>query len=240
MSQYFRFDKKFLSSRKSVAGMLKTAVSLAFNHAPVNQIALTGIADSKDPVVDTRLYISNENLVKAYNAFMTGQGTSNPRRSSRVKKVKNPAKASRVSGLENALRLGRDLAVLAQPKLKFPFYFPEYRANGSRYTNDSPRVYSLRDESGALQRAYRISIYNGAPGEYYGVQGMTWRDPPLLAHPDLVRERSGRKLELFYDGSHLRRVAWKTPKAVYWVSNTLNYKLSNERMLAVAASLRRL
>ena len=31
-------------------------------------------------------------------------------------------------------------------------------------------------------------ISTGAPGEYYGVQGMTWRDPPLLANPDRVRE----------------------------------------------------
>ncbi len=39
--QYFRFDKKFLT-RKNIAGLLKTGVSLAFNHAPVNQIALDG------------------------------------------------------------------------------------------------------------------------------------------------------------------------------------------------------
>ena len=45
---------------------------------------------------------------------------------------------------------------------------------------------------------------------------------------------------LFYDGRKLRRVAWRTPRAVYYVSNTLNYKLSNAQMLAIAASLRRL
>ena len=69
---------------------------------------------------------------------------------------------------------------------------------------------------------------------------MTWKDPPLLANPDLVREHNGRKLMLYYDGTKLRRVAWRTPRAVYYVSNTLNYKLSNAKMLAIAASLRRL
>jgi LCP family protein required for cell wall assembly len=238
---YFRFDKKFLSRRNS-AGMIKTAISLAFNHAPVNQISLSrGITESEDPIKDTRLYISNEELQKAYDEFMTGERTRNPKRSTTAKKVSKPAKASRVTGLENARRLGEDLAVLASKRLKgLPFYFPGYRTTSSRYVNDTPRIYSLRDEQGKLHRAYRIVISNGAPGEYYGVQGMTWKDPPLLASPDRIREQNGRKLMLFYDGSKLRQVAWRTPRAVYYVTNTLNRKLSNARMIAIAASLRRL
>ena len=69
---------------------------------------------------------------------------------------------------------------------------------------------------------------------------MTWKDPPMLASPDLVREHDGRKLLLYYDGSKLRRVAWRTPRAVYYVSNTIGCKLSNAKMLAIASSLRRL
>lgn len=240
MREYFRFNKGFLS-RRNIAGMLKTAFYLAVNHAPVNQIALKGVSESENPKEDTRLYISNDNLLEAYEAFMTGQGTVNPKRSTKTKKVKRAAKASRTRGLENARRLGEDMAVEAAPRLKkLPFYFPEYRATGSRYTNDSPRIYSLRDERGDVQRGYRISISTGAPGEFYGVQGLTWKDPPLLANPDLIRQHGGRKLMLYYDGSKLRRVAWKTPRGVYYVSNTLNYRLSNSRMLAIAASLRRL
>ena len=241
MRQYFRFNKGFLG-RRNIAGLMKTAISLAYYHAPVNQIALEGVADAENPTEDTRLYISNENLLEAYDAFMTGEdGTRNPERSTKAKKVKKPAKASRTSGLENARRLGEDMAVLAARRLKtLPFYFPDYRATGSRYTNDSPRIYSLEDEQGSKHRAYRISISTGAPGEFYGVQGMTWRDPPLLANPDLVREHDGRKLMLFYDGTKLRRVAWRTQRGVYYVSNTLNYRLSNTKMLAIAASLRRL
>ena len=150
--------------------------------------------------MDTRLYVSTENIQAAFDEFMTGEGTRNPKREKKVKKVKKPAKASSVTGLENARRLGEDMAVLATPRLqkqKLPFYFPEYRTNGSTYANDTPRVYSLRDEKGKLHRAYRIVIYNGAPGEYYGVQGQTWRDPPLLDSPDRIREINGRKLELY-------------------------------------------
>jgi LCP family protein required for cell wall assembly len=237
---YFRFDKKFLT-RKNIAGLIKTGVSLAYNHAPVNQIALDGITEAENPLEDTRLYISNENVKLAFDAFMTGEGTSNPTREKKAKKVKKATKASSVTGLENARRLGENLAVLASRRLKtLPFYFPEYRTTGSRYDNETPRIYSERDEQGQLYRAYRIVIYNGAPGEYYGVQGQTWRDPPLLANPDRIREVNGRKLMLFYDGSKLRQVAWRTSRAVYWVTNTLNRKLSNPRMIAIAGSLRRL
>ena len=42
-----------------------------------------------------------------------------------------------MTGLENARRLGEDMAVLAAPRLKnLPFYFPEYRTTGSRYANE--------------------------------------------------------------------------------------------------------
>ena len=106
--------------------------------------------------------------------------------------------------------------------------------------NDAPRVYSLRDEKGKLRRAYRIVIATGAPGEYYGVQGMTWRNPPGFEQPDRVSEVNGRKLLLYYDGSRLRQIGWRTPRGFYYVTNTLNRRLSNQRMLAIASSLRRL
>ena len=52
--------------------------------------------------------------------------------------------------------------------------------------------------------------------------------------------QNGRRLLLFYDGAKLRLVAWRTRGAAYYVSNTLNRRLSNAQMLSVAASLRRL
>ena len=63
----------------------------------------------------------------------------------------------------------------------------------------------------------------GALGEYYGVQGMSWKVPADPRRPGPHRATvDGRKLQLYYDGSHLRLVAWRTPKAVYWVTNTLD------------------
>jgi polyisoprenyl-teichoic acid--peptidoglycan teichoic acid transferase len=42
------------------------------------------------------------------------------------------------------------------------------------------------------------------------------------------------------DGDRIRLVAWRTPKAVYWVSNTLLLTLGEKQMMAIARSVRRL
>jgi hypothetical protein len=182
---------------------------------------------------------------------MTGKGSSNPRRieatqtpktaaTPAAKKKKN--KPSSIKGLEQAQTEGENMAVIveSQGKLGFPFYFPTLRKTGSRYADTKPRVYSIRDGQNKLHRAYRLTLNAGAYGEYYGVQGMSWRFPPILDDPDRVREVDGRKLMLYYDGSRLRLVAWRTEKAVYWITNTLTGSIPNSRLIAIAGSLKRL
>jgi LCP family protein required for cell wall assembly len=237
--RYFAFDRKFMRTR-NLAGLLKTGVYLALHHAPINQVKLHGITESEDPVKDTRLFLSLENVKAAYRDFMTGTKSQNPQRSDQVKVVKKRAKSSAPSGLVDARRAGEDMAVVASRKLKFPFYFPGLVTGASRYPNDTPRVYRLLDEQGKRRQAYRIVVSIGQPGEFYGVQGTTWRDPPILAEPDRLRKVDGRDLMLFYDGKRLRMVGWRTPRAAYWVTNTLGRKLSNARLLAIARSLRRM
>ena len=73
---------------------------------------------------------------------------------------------------------------------------------------------------------------------YYGIQGTTWRTPPLLDDPSETRIVDDRELDLYYDGRKLRLVALRTDDAVYWVSNTLSLSLTNAQMLDLAASLR--
>ena len=61
-----------------------------------------------------------------------------------------------VKGLEDTRREGEDQAVIADPKLKFPFYFPTVRVTGSSYAGTEPRVYRIRDERGKRHQAYRF------------------------------------------------------------------------------------
>jgi hypothetical protein len=156
------------------------------------------------------------------------------------RKLKRRHKRSSIKGLEQARKQGEDFAVLADPKLDFPFYFPALRLANSSYDSTQPRIYSIKDERGARHQAYRLVLRAPGYGQYYGVQGMTWRYPPLLDNPTDSVVVNGRRLALYYDGKRVRLVAWRTPTAVYWISNTLGQSLSKSEMIGIAANLRRL
>jgi hypothetical protein len=96
----------------------------------------------------------------------------------------------------------------------------------------------LRGPHGHRYAAYRLTLVEDAvKGQYYGVQGTTWRNPPLLAAAHETRKIGNHTYRLYTDGGRLRMVAWDTPKGVYWVSNTLTSDLSNGEMLGIASSL---
>jgi hypothetical protein len=77
-------------------------------------------------------------------------------------------------------------------------------------------------------------------GEYYGLQGTRWKDPPIIKSPSEIRNYRGRKFMIFKDGDRVRLVAWQTKGATYWVSNTLLQTISKNDMLAIARSAKSL
>ena len=111
------------------------------------------------------------------------------------------------------------------------------RVAGSEYIGP-PRVYKLLTPEGKRKKSYRMVLKLPLNGEYYGVQGTRWTDPPILDGASEERTIGKRKFELHYEGDRLRLVAWRTPKAVYWVSNTLLQTLSERQMIAIARSTR--
>jgi LCP family protein required for cell wall assembly len=243
--RYFEVDKSFRSS-KTIISLLKIGIYLVGHHAPVNEVRFPAY-DSANPAVDTYLHVSNRGIRTVYQQFMSGQGSTNPRPPAKqtradkefVRRGKRNKPAS-IAGLEYARSEGENMAVVADTRLPFPFYFPTERYKGSRYASQRPRLYRIRDELGKLHSAYRLVLYAGATGEYYGVQGMTWRSPPILDNPDATRVVNRRRLRLYFDGHHLRLVAFRTPHGVYWVTNTLSQSISNQQLIGIAASMTRL
>jgi len=145
------------------------------------------------------------------------------------------------AGLVPARAAGEDEAARLQVRLGgLPVYYPTLLTAGGRYRTDHARAYAIADRSGRRHRAYRIVAFQGTIGQYYGLEGTTWTSPPILDDPTERRRIAGRTYELFYDGGRLRLVAWRTPRAVYWVSNTLLRTLTNRQMLALARSARRM
>jgi len=140
-------------------------------------------------------------------------------------------------GLERAATAGQDQGIVAARKATFPFFYPTLRLAGSTY-DGNPRTYVIKDLKGRPHHAYRMVLEKGSLGDFYGVQGMSWKNPPILDKPSGTQVVNGRRLLLYTDGGHLRLVAWRTTRAVYWVSNTLTLSLNNDQMLAIAGSLR--
>ncbi|HWF24345.1 MAG TPA: LCP family protein [Solirubrobacteraceae bacterium] len=106
------------------------------------------------------------------------------------------------------------------------------------YVGEYPRAYMLHDQSGQPHAAYRMTlVINSALGEFYGVQGTTWRTPPILNAPQQTRTVKGKQLLIFLNGHKISLVGWRTAQAAYWISNTLNDALSNAAMIDMASSL---
>jgi hypothetical protein len=82
-------------------------------------------------------------------------------------------------------------------------------------------------------------VRDPALGQYYGVEGMTWQNPPILNSPTQTKMVNGKRLLLFINGGKISLAAWRTPQGVYWISNDLTDDLSNSQMLAIAGSFTR-
>ncbi|MDX6682503.1 MAG: polyisoprenyl-teichoic acid--peptidoglycan teichoic acid transferase [Solirubrobacteraceae bacterium] len=126
--------------------------------------------------------------------------------------------------------------------LGMPVFYPAVRLGGglAGYARDSPRSYEIFDRDKHRHRAYRIVLWTGVNGQYYGVQGTTWKTPPILDDPTDEVSIGGRRYKRYFDGHRIRLIAFETAQAVYWVSNTLQQRLSNRQMMDVARSLRRI
>ena len=188
------------------------------------------------PDSPTAAYVgySQSRLPRAIDQFLSGRtAASTPaaeRRSSH-------RRAGRPVSLDNAATQGQDQAIVASRGTPFPVYYPTKAAPGGEYQGPG-RPYRLRTLDGTKRRAYRMVVQVPGVGEYYGIEGMNWLHPPILDRADATRTVAGRSYSLYFDGAHLRLVAFRASNAVYWVSNTLTRSLSNKQMLAIAQSMR--
>jgi LCP family protein required for cell wall assembly len=143
---------------------------------------------------------------------------------------------------------------------QLPVYFPRLIATNSSYCSELtancnnseepatayahsyPRAYSIIGPGGTRYHAYRMTLLlnpDNFEDEYYGVQGTTWNDPPILSSPSGTKVIDGRKLFLYKDGAKLTQVAWHRDGDAYWISNNLTENLPSSQMLEIAASLTR-
>jgi len=125
-------------------------------------------------------------------------------------------------------------ALAMSPYVPFPIYLPTVQT-GPAMPNDF-HPYKVADEQGNEHSGYRIDWYTGTAGEYYGIEGMNWTDPPLFANSSFTDRIGGRSYIFVDDGAHYHDIGWRVGNVLYWVSNTLNEDLSNAQMLNLAVT----
>ncbi len=131
-------------------------------------------------------------------------------------------------------------AVQAGAGGSLPVFYPTLLLNSSQFAYGRRACTSCGARTAKRYGAYRMVMRRtNANGEYYGLQGTTWKDPPILDDPTEKRTVGGREYELHFAGDRLRLVAWRTPRPSYWISNTLLQTLTKRQMMAIARSARR-
>ena len=86
--------------------------------------------------------------------------------------------ASRTRRTPATTRRSRSSTVTAT----FPIYYPTKRTRGSLYAG-APRAYDIALPRRASATATGWCVKRGLVGEYYGMQGTTWKTPPILQGP---------------------------------------------------------
>jgi LCP family protein required for cell wall assembly len=130
----------------------------------------------------------------------------------------------------------RDLLREQQGHVPFPLMVPTVIERSSWTDSETP-IHTYWMDPKRKHKALRL-VYRMGSNEYWGVEMTNWDDASVLGDRSLTRHIGERTYDLYYNGPKLHMVVLNTPKARYWVVNTLLDRLSNETMIAIAKGLR--
>jgi polyisoprenyl-teichoic acid--peptidoglycan teichoic acid transferase len=249
-----RYTQTDINSEGAILRLLR--LTYEATKSPIREVRFP--AGIENDTSGSYVTITDDNLQKTVRQFLEVRGssgagarkptTTTPKTSgggsssSRKKSSKKSSASSALApGLVAAKTEGEDFVATMSTKAgRLPVYYPAVRTNaGYADQSSNPRLYTIRDRAGYAYKAYRIVGYAGENGQYWGVQGTSWRSPPILDDPGGTIRLRGRRYQEYYDGTRLRLIAWRTPRGVYWVSNTLSRTLTNNQMRDIAKSLTR-
>jgi LCP family protein required for cell wall assembly len=133
-------------------------------------------------------------------------------------------------------------AAMTTPRLRqvydevhFPLMVPHKIAAGAQLS-DSEGVRAFKP----LKNQHEVVMTFVMPDqiEYWQIEESTWNSAPILQNPSFTLIHKGQKYFVYTTGGAVQMVALRTPRATYWVSNTILNELSNSTMIAIAESLR--
>ena len=250
IAEYIKTD---IRTEKGLLGVVKLAVDVVGK--PTKRVTVD-VTDAADGNVAT----TPESLAKAAKDFLhptvpkprtassSGSGGSSGSSSGSKAKKRSKPKAPKLpdtmftstEGARQAIQTG----VVGQID-NLPIYYPKVQEKQSQYKPEMAAGYDIQSPGGQKfpWQGYRLVVNLGrgdaGPGQYYGIQGTDWKDPPVLDLATSEERLGGRTFKVEYDGSRIRRLVWKAPQGTYWITNTLNSRLTNSEMRALARSLTR-
>lgn len=150
------------------------------------------------------------------------------------KKASNHAPPPSAVGLYPTPESFKTDAVRMATNVSFPVVFPSLQT-GAAIPIELHR-YKLTDRAGHLRHGF-IEVFQQNPiGGYYDIEGVTWRNAPLISHASQTENIGKRHYILVDDGPHIHVIAWHEGKDLYWVNNTLLEELTNAQMIYIAQS----
>jgi polyisoprenyl-teichoic acid--peptidoglycan teichoic acid transferase len=224
-----KYTSSDIHGRGAVISLLRLAVDLA--GSPVVEIHF--------PARIGKSYVTaNSTAVKkATRQFLDVTGSKQSAPTKKVVRVGGKRSSSKKkAGLIDMSAGGRQQALdVAKDARLIQIYYPTLGMPNSSFSVSSPRAYRICGPHAHCWASYRMVIaQNSALGEYYGLQGTRWKDPPILKSPSEIVNYHGRRFMIYKDGKRVRLVAWQTKDASYWISNTLLQTISKDDILAIA------
>jgi LCP family protein required for cell wall assembly len=120
-------------------------------------------------------------------------------------------------------------------QVHFPLMVPHLIAQGAQLSS-SEGVRGFKPLKNQHEVALTFAMPNGI--EYWQIEESTWNGAPILQNPSFTLVHKGQKYLVYTTGGAVQMVALRTPRATYWVSNTILNELSNSTMIAIAESLK--
>jgi LCP family protein required for cell wall assembly len=133
-------------------------------------------------------------------------------------------------------------AAMTAPRLRgvydevhFPLMVPHKIAQYARLA-DQEGVRAFKPLKNQHEVALTFVMPDGL--QYWQIEESTWNSAPILQKPSFTLVHRGQKYLVYTSGGAIQMVALRTPRATYWVSNTILNELSNSTMIAIAESFR--
>jgi polyisoprenyl-teichoic acid--peptidoglycan teichoic acid transferase len=224
-----KYTRSDIRSTSSVLRILKLALASAGH--PVEQIPFRGHLGA--------IYVTatDSQMHRMARQFIGVESSTTKRTTQRHRQRRRASPSS--LGLVRSGGLGHQVALqTVSDGARIPVFYPRLIETADQFAQ--PRAYSFVGKSHRHVPAYRIVVQTPGLGQYWGLQGLAWKTPPILKGPHEVRHYHGEEYDLYFEGRVTRTVAWKTKRAVYWVQNTLSGALSESQMITIARTARHL